>query len=162
MWDKLLMHNSESGNTIIEVLIALVIIGLVLAASYATSTDSVNIIRRSQERTMATKLAEGQLEMIKAKINSGSPDVDDLFSGGGFCLDVDDGTYVAQSASSALAPIASADFTEYEPRCIQDEFFHVHVFRQLDRFKVSVRWERFGGGPLEDLLIVYGARRGIN
>ena len=156
------MRNSESGDTIIEVLIALVIIGLVLTASYATSTDSVNIIRRSQERTMATKLAEGQLEMIKAKINTNSPELDQVFDANGFCLDVNDGSYTAQNAGTALLPVADANFNEYEDECRQDEFFYVHVFRESDRFNVSVRWERFGGGSVDELKVVYGARRGAD
>ena len=111
---------------------------------------------------MATKLAEGQLEMIKAKINSNSPDLDDIFSGGGFCLEVEDGSYIAQNASTALLSVADANLDEYEVECRQDEFFRVHVFRQSDRFNVSVRWERFGGGAIDELVVVYGARRGIN
>jgi prepilin-type N-terminal cleavage/methylation domain-containing protein len=56
----------QRGDTLIEVMIALAIIGSVIAISYATASRALRTGRAAQERTEALKLVEGQIETLKA------------------------------------------------------------------------------------------------
>lgn len=55
---------SQRGDTIVEVLIALVIIGSVLTGAFAISNLSQRQIRLAQERTEAQKIAQGVTELL--------------------------------------------------------------------------------------------------
>lgn len=56
---------SSGGDTIVEVLIAVALIGVILAGTYAIANRSSTAIRQSQERTDALKIAETQIEQLK-------------------------------------------------------------------------------------------------
>lgn len=60
------LRDSERGDTIIEVLIAVSIISLVLVSGYATTNRSTQAMQNNQERIQAQHLAETQLEMLHA------------------------------------------------------------------------------------------------
>lgn len=57
---------SQAGDTIPEVLICLAILGLTIVSAYSFANRSQSMNRSAQERTEALKLADGQLEMLKA------------------------------------------------------------------------------------------------
>lgn len=59
-----LIHN-QNGDTIVEVMLAIVIVGMVLVASYSASARALRTGRFAQEQTEALKLAESQIEKIK-------------------------------------------------------------------------------------------------
>lgn len=58
----------DRGDTLVEVLLAMSVIGLVLGASYAIANRSLATGRNAQEQTEAVKLAESQLEFLRANI----------------------------------------------------------------------------------------------
>lgn len=55
----------QKGDTIIEVMVALTVIGMSLGIAYAITNRSLATGRAAQERTEALKLAETQLEELK-------------------------------------------------------------------------------------------------
>ncbi len=61
---------NQVGDTIIEVMIALVIMGSVLAGAYYLSNYSLNTILESHFRSDALYIAQTQLEQLKAQVNS--------------------------------------------------------------------------------------------
>lgn len=63
------------GDTIVEVMIAIAIVSVVLAGGFASTRNSVNATRTAQEQGEALKLAESQVEQIKASVSAGTPDV---------------------------------------------------------------------------------------
>src|ERR1700722_2401069 len=56
---------SDSGDTIVEVVIAMAIIGLILAGGYVTSNNSLHNETTSQETANALNLAESQVELMR-------------------------------------------------------------------------------------------------
>lgn len=62
----MLMKNiTERGETIVEVLIALSILGLMLGIGYASSGDSLRTSRDTQERVEAYQIAQGVMETVR-------------------------------------------------------------------------------------------------
>ncbi|MGH7195196.1 MAG: type IV pilus modification PilV family protein [Candidatus Saccharimonadales bacterium] len=57
---------SQAGDTIVEVLIATAILGLILAGAYATSNRSLNSERDAQEHTQALTIAQSQIESLRS------------------------------------------------------------------------------------------------
>ena len=62
----------QKGDTIVEVLLAMSVVGLVLGSSFGIANRSINLGRSAQERTVALKIAESQLEQLKALYRNGS------------------------------------------------------------------------------------------
>ncbi len=166
MW---VLNKQQKGDTIVEVLIALAIIGAVIAGAYATATRSIRLTQQSQERTRATKLAEQQLEAIRSIASSGDANSQIIYgSSDGFCVanpDAGSSDTVAQFDASATIPQNEQDAIltsgdpdgNYPAACLYDDFYHVHVAKSdtVDRFTVTVRWERLGGG-IDQIRVVYG------
>lgn len=71
---------NQSGDTIIEVLLALMIIGLVIASAMNLSHRSLRAQQTSQERTEASNVAQSVIEVINMYAREDNPDVFDLAS----------------------------------------------------------------------------------
>jgi prepilin-type N-terminal cleavage/methylation domain-containing protein len=54
------------GDTLVEVLIAMAIMSLVLVGAYVTSSRNSAALQQSQERQQGQRLAEEQIEMLRA------------------------------------------------------------------------------------------------
>lgn len=68
MYSKLANHTSvrkQAGDTIVEVLLALAVLGAVLGGAYVVTNRNMVINQASQERSQAVKIAESQLEQVR-------------------------------------------------------------------------------------------------
>lgn len=151
------------GDTIVEVMIAIAILAAVLGGAYAAAGRSLRIARQSEERGTALKLAEGQLEKLKAL----APDpANNMFSAATFCID--DGTPPVPPAQvtgfSGSAPdtdLAADDFSNYPGACqvTQNGVYNLSIqydssASAYDLFTILVRWDRLGGGRDEVRLLL--------
>jgi prepilin-type N-terminal cleavage/methylation domain-containing protein len=66
---KHLKHNSR-GDTIVEVMISIAIIGLVLAGGYVAANSSQATERQAQERSIATQITQGQIEGLRSYVQA--------------------------------------------------------------------------------------------
>lgn len=84
----------QAGDTIVEVLVAIAIMGLALGSAYALSNRSFRTAMHSKERTEALALAQGQVEFLRD--TSLSDTIGSLLarypSGTEFCFKEDDGS----------------------------------------------------------------------
>lgn len=129
----------DTGDTIIEVLIALTVVTSMLGGAYVTSSRSVNNNRQAQERGEALKLAEGQLERLKGLVSSGS--TAPYTTTTSFCID---DTNTVRSATPASCSVDTSG-----------PAYYVTVTRQqANRFTVTVSWDRVGGGN-ETVVMTY-------
>lgn len=56
---------NQTGDTIIEVLLSMAIVGMVIGLSFAAANKSIKTGRAAQEQTEALALAQAQIERIK-------------------------------------------------------------------------------------------------
>lgn len=76
---------SEAGDTIVEVLIVLAVLGLSLGISYATANRSLLGARQAQEHSEALEILQGQLEQLRANA-ANDPNLFDISKySSGFC-----------------------------------------------------------------------------
>jgi hypothetical protein len=59
------MKTNQKGETIVEIMLSLAVLGAVVGASYAITSKSLAVATASQERSNATRLAETQIEYLK-------------------------------------------------------------------------------------------------
>ena len=88
---------SQAGDTIVEVLVVLAILGLTLGVSYATANHSLLATRSAEENSQATTLLQGQIEDLRFLANPTTPST--IFNQGhAFCIDSSNNIFAATNA----------------------------------------------------------------
>jgi type II secretory pathway pseudopilin PulG len=143
---------NHTGDTIVEVLLSLGVLGMVIVGAYTIASRSLRSAQRAQERTHATKLAEGQVD--KLKYLSESADARDVISFSDIagatqsapkCLNRDkaDGNYLKAGLVSG-------------GKCVDGIFtYSVSHEDSNNLFTVKVTWALLGGGRQENVTIQY-------
>lgn len=185
------MRLKSRGDTIVEVMIALAVISLTVALSYATAQRSLRIGQRAQERTEALKVAESQLEALR--IEPGLPGNDsgdndaylaDYTSSHTFCVaasgtnlfkqgSVTDDSRTAGLVLSATAVPVGPNVYHSSCQFGSDARYHVSISREdqgggasrvESTFTVRVRWYQLGGNSgngIEELVLFYKLHKGM-
>jgi prepilin-type N-terminal cleavage/methylation domain-containing protein len=141
------MRRSQKGDTLVEVLISIALVGLVLATSYGTASRSVRIGREAQERAEATRIAESQVEQVKASAK-GKKLSEFPFVTTDFCFD----TSARQGSAGTPACERSELYkivVKFEPRT------SALTDNPDDRFTVKVLWAPLGSGPQQESTLYY-------
>lgn len=144
------MLKNNRGDTIVEVLIAIAVVGMALASGFILVRQSVSGAQRARERDQANTVARSQIEMAKSLAASNPPKVASMSSP--FCVrqagltvelytassdcTLDSGSSVHGAASSSIA-------------------YRVSVVYGSGVLTASIAWDRLGGGT-ETLVIPYG------
>jgi prepilin-type N-terminal cleavage/methylation domain-containing protein len=71
------------GDTIIEVMVVLAILGMAIGISYSTANNSLLDIRQAEEHAQATEYAQSQLEILRTMLAPTSPNI---FIAGPYCM----------------------------------------------------------------------------
>lgn len=79
----------QRGDTIIEVLICVGVIGAVLAGAFVVTNRSQLAVRDAQEHAEASKLLEGQLELLRSNAKFQKGTVFHPTTTGDFCMDLE-------------------------------------------------------------------------
>jgi Tfp pilus assembly protein PilV len=136
-------HN-QTGDTIVEVLIAIAVSSAVLGSSYAIVNRAVNSSQQANEHSLALKLAEEQLERLRSAPNKARAFDSSLTRS--FCMpaDLTQGPQENPgiSLTSTSLPVTSASYTT---ACrISDggatDRYLIGITRIGDVFKVYVSW----------------------
>ncbi len=141
-------HKSgQSGDTIVEVLIAIAVASAVLGAAFSTMNRNLLVTRASQERSEAAKFAQGQLESLKAYTDSKLP-----VPAGNFCLN---GVTTFPVAGGSPTAVAAADNLSNYPAQCKLNFYNAGIVNDSPRnYHIYVRWDRIGGGR-DEIIMVY-------
>lgn len=149
---------NQTGDTILEVLLAMLVAVAVLSAAYVSSNSSTNATIRAREHDEGVKLAQAQIEMLRfRKVNAGTNNpfcmvnsgvsvkpVSYTSGGGGplpflpgfvpsaFCIVDSQGNVYGATGEGAKYYLAIQNTTAGLP--------------EGNLYKVTVFWEKAGGG----------------
>lgn len=154
---------SQTGDTIVEVLIAMTVMAGVLGSSYTVVNRTMANARQAQEHTEALQIANKQVEYIATLAASGS--AADLTDGNPRfnCADKQTGALVAQPALSDPAA-----FDKYVAACITDTpVRYMTAFEYASEtnadgvvvkfFRVYITWPSVTGNGNDQVSLVYKA-----
>lgn len=150
----------QTGDTIIEVLIAMTVASSVLGISYATANRNLLITRASQERSEAARLIQGQIESLRY-VNNTAPLTLPSAANTPFCLN---GSTVQKSPAVSwpigvpnTTDLAADNFAGYPAQCVEN-FYNYAITRDTagsGTFHFYVRWENVRGGTRDQIIMVY-------
>ncbi|MEX0881444.1 MAG: prepilin-type N-terminal cleavage/methylation domain-containing protein [Candidatus Saccharimonadales bacterium] len=136
LWTLLRRH--QAGDTIVEVMVAITIMGLALGGAYALSNRSFHTSQHTHERIAALSLAQGQIEFLKDRGLKGT--VGSL-PNGQFCFDDDNGQ----------TPLASSSTC----RTYDNKVYDVAISKSGNTFTVQVTWAGVGTGRQNNVILYY-------
>jgi type II secretory pathway pseudopilin PulG len=151
----------QHGETIVEVLISMAVLGLVLSATYGLANKSTQANRQAQERAEALGENTARLEQFKTFLEDGGS-----IPGGFFCVfENNTGGLQATSGgfSGGIPPDPEEDALDnYPNQCKSgpDNRYNTAV-RKIDNsdgtdtYVVTTRWSRVSGTGVEELSIEY-------
>ncbi len=160
---------NSNGDTIIEVLMAVAIMGVILVGAYVSAGNSFNSTQLSKERDTALRVAETQMERIRGFKTTGNG----LIASNTCVSSV--GVTLSINGNPTIPPALSADILSgvpgnYNPGCIQDSTstqyamgtsdgipFHINNQVSTNDYTVHVRWPGSGRGGNQEVIIKYRA-----
>lgn len=141
---------SERGDTIVEVLVAIGVLSLILAAAFVLTNRSLQGTRSAQERLNATKLVETQLEQIK---HLAATDSDAIFGTGvpvtppSFCIGSDGTVKVSSTSACQVGPDGGTPTSQ--------PVYNLSVTRSGNTFTVRNVWLSVSGRNNEAVEMSY-------
>ena len=132
---------SERGDTIVEVMIVLAILGLAIGIAYSTANRSLLNARQAQENARATEIAQGQVEaLVSLACPMGyatCPDPNDIHSP---TYPLFHRTVAYCIVNNALPPVDSTN-----NQCTIDGLYNIQILyhntaSQPHTFEVQVQW----------------------
>jgi len=164
------LRNRQRGDTILEVMICVAVVGLLLSAAFALSNRNTTAELMAQERSVGVKIAESQLELLKSYADQHKlPDRNMLF-----CMNSDPASPTGVrptelTGDASPNPDKEADIeTEYPDACRQQESSFAYEFAiwspnhsgQIGGtpsipYAVTVRWDAANAGERQEVKIFY-------
>ncbi len=139
----------ERGDTIVEVVIAAALVGLVLVSSFSIANRSSQGIRDAAEHDEAQKIAQGAMEGLQSWVDA-HPNLLTDPTVPLFCRDGSNaGTHSSSVPVETRAELDAADVTKNDGgNCKQGQYrvFFERDSVRPDIFIVYVLWDRLGGG----------------
>lgn len=142
-------QSSERGDTIVEVLITIAVVSLVLGGAYVTTNRSLLATRSAQERSIALKLAESQIERLKTII---AADPTRIFGASvplTFCISNTNAVIDAVAAPANCGFNGSGAVTSTEP------IFKIAIVRNGNQFNLTETWFSVNGKTTDTLQMRY-------
>jgi len=132
----------QRGDTIVEVLISLLVISAILVGAFVLSQTSSRNVRDSQEHAEALGLLQGQVELLRTAAG-----VEGALSGiaqdSAFCM------------NGQARPVGTSDTA-----CQQSNLYNLSIVDlgqgtdvQTNKFRLTVTWDRLGGGTNQESLV---------
>lgn len=156
-------NRSFSGDTIIEVLLAMTVAVTVIAGAYVLANRAMRIGREAQERTEANKLAQGQVEALESLARAGLLDAESQIpdnASGTYCLPTWDATLWA---GKKAVPTGTSNVCTRQNRYTlsvyrEDKSYFDNAIVKGGQYRITVDWEGLGdGSPSRSVEIHYRA-----
>ncbi|HVC36672.1 MAG TPA: type II secretion system protein [Candidatus Dormibacteraeota bacterium] len=152
----------QTGDTIIEVLIVLAILGLSFGISYATANKGLLASRSAEEHSEALQLIDAQVELLRQASSNSATNV--FLSGGSFCMisaNPPTPTYPVTALFAVPAVADNDSLTEYPPACVQGlyhesiQYYPNPPSGSQDVFTLYIRWTGLGGTNIQQEELTY-------
>lgn len=160
----MLVKFKQTGDTIVEVLIAIAVVSLVLGGAFTVANKSANQVRDAQEHSEAQQYAAEIVERLISLSTANPASYTDTTSADRyFCIST--ATNKKITIMNQTLPAVSAPPSEYAGECNRPSSaieYHSIIerngsFGYNDTFTVYVRWDRLGGG-YNEVAYVYRIR----
>lgn len=141
-------YASQAGDTIVEVMFAVAVVGMVIGGSYVIATRALRTGRYAQEQTEALKQAESQIERLKYLASKGLPvtDSQSIFNTG-----ASDTSFCINDSFVKILSNAGATYTAGCRAKGGDKLYDIlvnyspgSVATGQDLFNIVVTWDRQG------------------
>lgn len=149
----------NTGETIVEVLLTIAIVGSVVTGAYAVASRSLAAARQAQERGEALKIAEGQVEQLKLLAGQNFAKVANTVQR--YCIYTNAGALDTR----ILPGIPPANYTSdplssYGQCNASNNYYYFTEYvatspSGTDVFTTHVRWGTIGSGRLQEVTLVY-------
>ncbi len=143
-----LSRNRQRGDTLVEVLIAIAVVSLILGGAYVTTNRSLQATRAAQERAIALKLAESQIERLKGQMSVPSSAAAVMGMTGDFCI-----SYV--TTGPVTLPNNACDLSTDGTYTGAEPIFHISIKRTNFDFVLTETWYNVGGKNTDKLQLRY-------
>ena len=158
-----ILKNKQQGDTIIEVMMALSILGIAIAVAFNVANRSYSVGISAQERVEAVKVAQTQIELIKEAANTPAntvftlPEINPAIDTDSqlFCVNITDTSPVLFDAGETIQEtIGPIDPITYPTECSlgSSDRYNVSVVRRNNVFTVRVRWENITGSNIDEVV----------
>lgn len=138
------LSKDQRGDTIIEVLLAIAVVGIVLAGAYVSANRSLLGTQVSKERVEALQYVRGQMEVLMHRLDQGSAAGIPESNGTSYCYD-----YSSLDLSNDV--------------CYRgvDNRYKIGITRDTYKYTITAEWEkaRGGDGTPERITLNYNASR---
>lgn len=147
---------NSRGDTIVEVLLAVAVLGAVLGSAYVIVNKNIKSSQSSQERLQAIKLAESQYEKLKIYATSNTL----VFNSPDFCLTPQNIRKLASDPDCTVDASGVATTADLKYRLLIHRDANVTYGLSTGvRFKLSVMWENVRGSGDDRLDYFYEVYR---
>lgn len=137
------LDKNQRGDTIIEVLIVLAVLGLAIGITYATANRSILNARQAQESSKATVLLQSQIEALRnlAPLGTTVP-AKNIFQldGQAYCID---------SSTNVVASTGNPN------PCLLDGRYTVSILHTSNSFVLTAKWDDVMGQGINTATMTY-------
>jgi type II secretory pathway pseudopilin PulG len=150
----------QRGDTIVEVLIATVIIATILGGAFVVAQSSSHMVQSSQEHGHGLLQIQGQTELLRSLAFSGDPTLKGYTAGKKFCayIAADKSVQLLDNGGQVQCDSGSSNGTSIYK--IVDTLVSVGDPTKpadMNTYKLEVTWDKLGGGTNHESLI-YGVK----
>ena len=143
-----LLHRDEHGDTIVEVMIVLAILGLAIGISFATANRSLNATTQAQQASQATTVLQAQIEDLRSLAGyTGNDATENIYTTSPYCLVANDGSVVVTPVPAAPAANPCAN--------LQNIYTVSISYDGSSTFTASATWNDLGGPDLDHAVLYY-------
>jgi prepilin-type N-terminal cleavage/methylation domain-containing protein len=140
--------SKQRGDTIVEVLIVLAVVGLALAVSYSIANRSLLGVRQAQEHSEALQIAQTQIERLRVAVPNAVANGTLLTAlqpapNQYFCMEADSTSIVpVPTATYPLLPSPPPfNLSAYDTNCQIQSRYGVAITYTAGVYNVQVRWD---------------------
>jgi len=137
----------ERGDTIVEVMVVLAVLGLAVGISFATANSNLLAVRGAQENSQATALVQSQIEELRYLSTNTSNNRNYIFIPSPFCID-------SSNDVITFGPGLPTNLNSYPPKCVSS-FYHLEIVYASGTFTVSAYWNDVQGLGTDSVTLVY-------